>query len=78
MRFVLITVLGVLLTGCATPVRIDWAGTAKGVVQGVCRQSSRCDLPACDRDAKDTGPCDNPYRRGVVGPLDPKPTPINP
>ena len=77
MRFVLISLLGVLLTGCATPVRIDWAGTAQGVMQGVCRQSSRCDVPACDRDSRESGPCDNPYRRGGVGTPVPQPRPIN-
>lgn len=77
MRVMLIGVLGFLLAGCATPVRVDWAGTAAGVMQGVCRQSSRCDVPACDPGSRDPGTCDNPYIRGS-GPLDPRPAPINP
>jgi hypothetical protein len=77
MRLVLIGTLACLLGGCAAPVRIDWAGTGQGILQSVCRNSTRCDVPACDGEARDSGPCDNPYRRGAT-PVDPRPKPVRP
>ena len=64
MRLLLIGLLGCSLAACSTPPRLDWAGIGQGLMQSTCRQSSRCDVPACDPGARDTGVCDNPYIRG--------------
>lgn len=60
MRVVLIFALALGTMSCASPPRIDWAKTAQSALEGTCRQSSRCDVPAC-RDPEAGSGCDNPY-----------------
>jgi hypothetical protein len=62
MRKVLALAALLLTAGCAQGMSIDWARTGSSALEGVCRQSSRCDVPACDQGpGPRQGACDNPY-----------------